>query len=499
MTSADACEELRQRFQRLSRIEHAMSYLGWDQMVMMPSNGMQGRADAIAELAGIHHDLLTASDMESLFSSAQPGQTEGELESLEEMQRIWQLETCLPAELVKAKVMAGSRCEHGWRTQKANNDWSGFLANFNEVVDLSREEARLRQQATVDCPTPYDALLAVHCTGDSRELIDGVFDELREKLPDLLQEVMAVQKNIDVSAPVGKFDTTAQLHINEALMDALGFDFDAGRLDQSMHPFSMGTAGDLRITTRFRDEEFLDALMATAHETGHASYEGGLPAQWSGLPIGQHRNMCIHESQSLLFEKQLFLSKGFLQGFLPTIVKRFPQVTQSVDEIWSYATRVQPEFIRVEANEVTYPLHVLLRYEIERALIDGDIEARDIPDIWRSKMIEFMGLDVGENHAQGCLQDIHWSDGTFGYFPSYTLGAVNAAQLFAAIKQDHPDWQTRFQRLDIAFIGDWLKERIWSKGRFLSSQEIMRQASGETTNSRFFLEHLHSRYIERNY
>ncbi len=499
MVSTVAYEELQQRFQRLSRIEHAMSYLSWDQMVMMPPGGMQGRADAMAELAGMHHDLLTASDMQSLFSDALPGETEGADKNLKEMHRLWQQETCLPAELVKARVVAGSRCEHGWRTQKADNDWAGFLANFEEVVDLSREEARLRQQAATDCPTPYDALLAVHCAGDTRELVDGVFDELREKLPGLLKEVMTLQEKHKAKVPSGIFDTTKQLEVNEALMRALGFDFAAGRLDQSMHPFSMGSAGDLRITTRFREDEFLDALMATAHETGHASYESGLPQQWSGLPVGQHRNMCIHESQSLLFEKQIFLSLPFLEGFLPTIKEQFQQIDNSASEIWNYATHVQPEFIRVEANEVTYPLHVLLRYEIERSLINGDIEAREIPELWRAKMLDFMGLDVGDNHAIGCLQDIHWSDGTFGYFPSYTVGAVNAAQLFAAIKRDHPDWQDRFRRLDIGFIRDWLAERIWSKGRLLTSQEIMQHASGEVTNSRYFLEHLQSRYLDRNY
>ncbi len=499
MANVSAYDKLQERFQRLSRIEHAMSYLGWDQMVMMPSGGMQGRADAIAELAGIHHDLLTATDMQSLFNDAKASGAEGVAKSLQEMQRLWQQETCLPAELVKARVVAGSRCEHGWRTQKAANDWSGFLANFEEVVALSREEARLRQEAAPDCPTPYDALLAVHCTGDSHELVDSVFDELRVKLPELSKEVMAVQKHHAVEVPAGEFDVSSQLKVNEALMHALGFDFAAGRLDQSMHPFSMGSAGDLRITTRFREDEFLDALMATAHETGHASYESGLPGQWSGLPVGQHRNMCIHESQSLLFEKQIFLSLPFLKGFLPTIKEHLPQVGQGAAEIWNFATRVEPEYIRVEANEVTYPLHVLLRYEIEQALINGDIEARDIPELWRSKLLDFMGLDVGDNHAIGCLQDIHWSDGTFGYFPSYTVGAVNAAQLFAAIKRDHPNWQERFQQLDVMFVREWLQERIWSKGRLLTSQEIMQHASGEATNSRYFLEHLHSRYIERNY
>ena len=496
---SNAFDQLTERFERLSRLGHAASYLSWDQMVMMPSAGVDARAASLAELAAVRHETLTAPEVEELFSSAEASVSSEQQRSLEEMQRVWRQQTCLPAKLVKAQIIAGSRCEHGWRTQKSANDWSGFLANFQPVVDLAKEEAQLRQAAGDDIATPYDALLDLHCSGDSKALIDSVFSELREKLPSLLQEVMEKQRSRKSYKLDGTYDLDAQRKLNESLMRKLGFDFNAGRLDVSMHPFSMGSAGDLRITTRFRDDEFLDAMMATAHETGHASYEGGLPSQWADLPIGQHRNMCIHESQSLLFEKQIFLSKTFMSGICAEIQSHFPTEEFSADDLWLSATHVAPEFIRVEANEVTYPLHVLLRYEIESALINGEIEARDIPDIWQEKMQEFLGLDVAGEHSRGCMQDIHWSDGTFGYFPSYTVGAVNAAQLFNTIKREHSDWQTSFGNGDVSFVRDWLQEKIWSKGCTLSSQGLMEHATGETTTPRYYLEHLRARYVDESY
>ena len=494
-----AFEQLTERFQRLSRIGHAASYLSWDQMVMMPSSGVDARAASLAELAAIGHETLTSPEVEELFADADASASAEERDSLAEMQRVWRQQTCLPAKLVKEKIIAGSRCEHGWRTQKSANDWQGFLANFQTVVDLAIDEAQLRQAANDNIATPYDALLDLHCSGDSKALIDSVFSVLREKLPPLLQEVMEKQRSRKSYKVDGSYDVNAQRMLNESLMRKLGFDFNAGRLDVSMHPFSMGSAGDLRITTRFRDDEFLDAMMATAHETGHASYEGGLPTQWADLPIGQHRNMCIHESQSLLFEKQIFLSKTFMSGFCAEIQSHFPAQRFEAEDLWLAATHVAPEFIRVEANEVTYPLHVLLRYEIESALINGEIQARDIPDLWQQKMSDFLGLDVAGDHARGCMQDIHWSDGTFGYFPSYTVGAVNAAQIFNAIKREHSDWQTSFSKGDVSFVRDWLLRKIWSKGCTLSSQALMEHATGEGTTPDYYLEHLRARYVDESY
>ena len=494
-------ESLTEHFQKLSRLEHAMTYLSWDQMVVMPEHGVSKRADAIAELAAIHHELLTASDLEDKFSTASAEANGDVALSLREMKRVWSQATCLPAELVKAKIKAGSRCEHGWRTQRSANDWQGFLANFEEVLELGREEARLRQASDPErLATPYDAMLDLHCTGDSKALIDSVFQRLRDELPGLLTEVVEKQKADSPLIISGEFASELQQQLNRELMLNLGFDFQAGRLDESMHPFSTGGAGDLRITTRFTNDGFLDALLATAHETGHASYEGGLPAAWQGLPVGGFRNMSIHESQSLLFEKQIFLSRAFMTFFTPRIHSVLPQTAaHGSDELWQLATRVKPGYIRVDADEVTYPLHVMLRYEIESALINGELNAADIPDCWNEKMQSYLGLSTDGNYTDGCLQDIHWTDGAFGYFPSYTLGALNGAQIFATIKGEYGDWQDRLAKGDTVFIRDWLQQKIWSQGCLLESQPLMQAATGQGTSPDAYLKHLRERYLHDAY
>lgn len=495
-----AYDALVEKFRQLAQLDHAMTFLQWDQLVMMPPAGNDSRGQAIAELASLRHELLTSEAVGGLIEAAKGQVTEPPIrQSLLEMEREWRQAVCLPASLVKAQSLAGSTCEHGWRSQRKENNWPGFVENFREVVKLSREEARLRQEAEPErLATPYDALLDLYCTGDSSEFIREVFAGLRSDLPKLLTEVLERQQ----AAPElqGDFPVPAQKALSEKLMACLGFDFNAGRLDVSMHPFSTGDRGDQRITTRYRENGFLEALTGTAHETGHASYEAGLPLEWDNLPVGQARNMCIHESQSLLFEKQLFLCRPFLKFFTPHIHALLPQASGfDAEQIWRAATRVTPSLIRVEADEVTYPLHVILRFEIESELINGTIEPDDIPEMWNERMQRYLGLDTTGNYRDGCLQDIHWTDGSFGYFPSYTLGALNAAQLFAAIRTRNPDWQARVERGEIGFIREWLAANIWSKASTKESQELMREATGETTNPRYFLDHVRSRYLGRDW
>ncbi len=493
---------LTEHFQRLSRLEHAMTFLQWDQLVMMPPGGNESRSKAIAELMYMHHEMLTDPKVREYFEKLEEENHGGEeSKSTREMRRSWRQAICVPADLVKAKSLAGSKCEHAWRTQSKNNDWAGFLDNFKEVVNLSRQEARARWEAEPGVHlTPYDALLDLYCTGDSTTMIGEVFSGLKEELPGLIQEVVAKQKKEPQTSLSGTYPIAQLKNLSHQLMRTLGFDFEKGRLDESMHPFSTGDKGDQRITTRYREPDFAEALQATAHETGHASYEGGLPVEWEGLPVGQARNMCIHESQSLLFEKQLFLSRPFIEFFTQTIHEHLPS-TSSIDsmQMWRAFTKVEPSFIRVEADEVTYPMHVILRFEIESALINGTIEAKDIPETWDSKMQEYLGIETTGNYKDGCMQDIHWTDGSFGYFPSYTLGAVNAAQLFRTIRRNHTDWQARLEKGEVDFVSQWLAANIWSKGSRLESQELMKSATGEGTNAQYFLEHIRSRYLENQY
>jgi len=497
----NAYEELEKHFQRLARIEHAMTFLQWDQLVMMPPGGSEARARAIAELAAMHHERLTAPQLGELIGEAdqQPLDTVRR-RSLLEMVRVWRRAVCLSADLVKAKSLAGSKCENGWRTQRRENDWRGFLGNFREVVDLAREEARARRAAEPErFTTPYDALLDLYCTGDDSDFIRHVFTELKRQLPELLDRVPDRQPE-GLADLAGTYPLEAQERLNRKLMTCLGFDFNAGRLDVSLHPFSTGDRGDHRITTRFRETGFVDALMATAHETGHAAYESGLPAETDGLPVGRARNLCLHESQSLLFEKHLFQSRSFIDFFAGQVRNALPSARKfSGGDIWSASAHVTPGLIRIEADEVTYPLHVILRFEIERDLINAALEPVDIPEIWDEKMQAYLGLSTRGNDTDGCLQDIHWTDGSFGYFPSYTIGALNAAQLFAAIRRQYPDWPERLGRGEVSFVRDWLEEKVWRKGASMDSQEIMREATGETTGPAAFLEHLHARYLDRAY
>jgi carboxypeptidase Taq len=489
-------------FQRLARLQHAITFLQWDQLVMMPTHGNKSRSQAITELVGLHHEMLTAPELVDHFDQAgNEDLTSLENRSLLEMEREWRRASCVPAELVRAKSLAGLRCEHGWREQRKENDWDGFLKNFKEVVDLSRQEARVRQEADPDrFETPYDALLDLYCTGDNSQLITTVFRELKKELPVLMEEVMDSQSREKAVAIEGKFSLSNQKELCRELMVLLGFDFSRGRLDESMHPFSTGDHGDNRITTRYREDEFVEALQATAHETGHASYENGLPEEWRGLPVGQARNMCLHESQSLLFEKQIFLARPFFGYFSKFIHAAFPQLVDlSGDQIWHGITQVKPNLIRIEADELTYPMHIILRYEIENALINGELGPEEIPDAWNEKMQQYLGISTEGNFRDGCLQDIHWTDGSFGYFPSYTLGAVNGAQIFRIIKERYGDWQERLNRGDVGFILDWLASEIWQKGSVLESQDLLMAATGESTNPTYFLDHIKARYLKRQY
>lgn len=489
---------LEEQFRKLARINHALTFLQWDHMVMMPPGGSEPRARAMAELTALHHELLISTRTADLLHEATAEITAGvQLRSLQEMEREYQRAVCLPLDLVKAQSLAGSKCEHGWRSQRRENDWAGFLTNFTEVVELAREEAEIRRDVTPGgFPTAYDAMLDLYCTGDSNSFISDVFVTLKNVLPGLVQEVVDKQKGEAPPDLRGHYPLDQQRLLNQELMQCLGFNLNEGRLDVSSHPFSTGCRGDQRITTRFRTTDFLDALLATAHESGHAAYESGLPVTWDGLPAGSARNMCLHESQSLLFEKQLFLSRPFLSFFSSTIQGLLPGAAPfDGAELWAAATRVQPSYNRVEADEVTYPLHVILRYEIESSLINKAIQAADIPLLWDEKMQEYFGLSTAGNYRDGCLQDMHWSDGSFGYFPSYTIGALNAAQLFAAIRRDYPDWQERLALGDVHFIRHFLEQAIWSKGSTMDSQDIIRLATGESTNPDYFLRHIRERYL----
>lgn len=330
----------------------------------------------------------------------------------------------------------------------------------------------------------------------TRARLDETFGELKTWLPDLLQQVVEKQAQQTVVTPQGPFALPAQRQLGLSIMETLGFDFNHGRLDISAHPFCGGVPEDVRITTRYNENEFLSALMGVIHETGHARYEQNLPQQWRGQPVALARSTAIHESQSLFMEMQLGRSREFLQRILPQVTATFgDQPALQADNFVRLTQQVKPGLIRVDADELSYPAHVILRYEIEQALIEGEIEVEDIPALWDEKMMQSLGLDTRGNYRDGCMQDIHWTDGAFGYFPTYTLGAMYAAQLFRSVHLAIPQLSELIQHGELQPVFDWLQQNIWQHGSRFSTDQLLINATGEALNPAFFRQHLEQRYL----
>ncbi len=486
--------ELCRTWQRLYRYNHAASILGWDRNAMMPAKGNDARAAAEAELQALIHRTRTDPKLAEQLRAAE-GEALDDIEraNLREMRRDWRDANALPEALVEAKSLAAAQCEHAWRTQRGNNDWNGFLDNFRDVVRLAREEAQLL--ADDSGLSRYDALMDRYEPGVRAADIDRIFGDVKQWLPQLIARVQAKQGNDRVTEPVGPFPAAAQRALNLEIMQQLGFDFDGGRLDESAHPFTGGVPEDVRLTTRYNEDSFVQSLMGTIHETGHARFEQNLPREWLSQPVGVARSYGIHESQSLSFEMQLARSREFTGFIAPLLTKHFgSQPAFDPDNLYRLLTRVKPGLIRVNADEVTYPAHIILRYEIERPLIEGEIEPEDIPALWDDKMQTLLGQDTRGNFKDGCLQDVHWSGGAFGYFPSYTLGAMYAAQWFAAIRRATPDLDARIAVGDFAPVFEWLKANVWSQASRWQTPELVQKASGEALNPAHFRAHLEKRY-----
>ncbi len=490
-----AYESLVTSFTKLYRYQHLASIVAWDQAAMMPSNGNDARSAAMAELAVLLHDTLTAPQLASALEAAKAETSDPEqAASVREMARQWRAANVLPASLVEAKSLAGTRCEHAWRTQRKANDWAGFLENWRPLVRYVREEAKLLSEATG--LSRYDALVDRYEPGMTTAVIEPMFADLKRWLPTLIQDVIEKQRGENVILPEGPFPVDAQRALGLEIMGLLGFDFEGGRLDTSTHPFCGGVAEDVRITTRYDEHDFIGAMMGVVHETGHARYEQRLPRSWVHLPLGQARSMGIHESQSLSFEMQLGRSRPFLALIAPLVRKHLgDQPAFSVENLAAIYTRVRTGLVRTESDELTYPMHIILRFEIERAIVEGQIECEDVPALWDEKMRAYLGQDTRGNYTNGCLQDIHWTDGAFGYFPSYTLGAMYAAQYFAAVRAQTPDLDAKIAAGDLAPIFGWLEDKIWSQASRWETPELIERATGGPLTASHFERHLRTRYL----
>ena len=490
-------DELRARFERISHLNNAASILNCDEATVMPAGGAESRNHALAELGRVRQDLAADPAIATWLAATGAEQDPWVLANLREMRRSFEENTVVPPDLNRRLLLARMTGEQAWRTARAANDWAGFKPHFTEILKLTRE--MLGHVAHVRKLSIYDAALSLYSPGLDTATVDHLFGQIKTFLPGLIREVVARQGKQTVLTPEGPFSVEAQRALGVELMGTLGFSFDHGRLDVSHHPFCGGTPRDVRITTRYAEDQFLSSLMGILHETGHALYEQNLPAAWLTQPVGHAAGMAVHESQSLIHEMQICRSPEFVAFAGPKIRARFGAVVKnpaSLDDanLARLVTRVRPGLIRVDADEVTYPAHVILRYELELALLKGDLSVDDLPAAWNQKMTEYLGLTTLGNDRDGCLQDVHWPAGLFGYFPAYTFGAVIAAQMFAKARQAHPDLPAQIARGEFKTIRDWLRDNVWSWGARYTTLDLVERAAGPLKVDAFRA-HLERRYL----
>ena len=489
-----AYRTLEERFKRLSDIGGALAVLEWDQQVMMPRGGNETRAEQVATLRQMAHELLTDERTGGLLgeAEAQPERLDAwQRANLREMRRAYARSIALEPALVAALARATARAEMIWRDARANADFKALEPALAEVLRLTREEAAAKAQALG--LGLYDALLDGYESGMRAAQIDALLDPLAAFLPDFLEQVLARQ-----AAPLpleGPFEVTRQMALGRRLMTQLGFDFEHGRLDESAHPFCGGVPDDIRLTARYEEADVTSGLMAILHETGHALYNAGLPKTWRHQPVGKPGGFAVHESQSLLIEMQVCRSPAFLRYLAPLLASTFGRgdPALSADNLYRRAIFVERGYIRVDADEVTYPLHVILRYRLEKALLAGDLEVADLPGAWAEGTQELLGLRP-PNDRLGCLQDIHWPAGAIGYFPCYTLGAMVAAQLFAAGEATEPEILPAVERGDFRPLLGWLRAHVHEQGRLMDMPELLTRATGRPLELQPFLDHLRARY-----
>jgi carboxypeptidase Taq len=493
-----AYHELEAHFRRVAAIEEAIGVLHWDSATMMPSGGAATRAEQLAALSLLAHQQLTAVEIGDLLDIAE---AEGEKldrwqsANLREMRRRQRHATALPPDLVEAIARVSSECETVWRQARPADDFAAVRPKLEEMLQRQREVAQAK--AALFEVGPFEALLDRYEPGGRVEMIDRLFAEIEAFLPDLIEMVLDQQATAPPPAdPPGPFSIAAQREAAVQLMAAVGFDFAHGRLDVSAHPFSSGAPDDVRITTRYDERDFSKALMATLHETGHALYKRNLPRRWRLQPVGAARGMAVHESQSLLLEMQVCRSPAFMKFAAPLLREVFGGSGADWDPeaLYRRQIRVRRGLIRVDADEVTYPVHVILRYRLEQAMLAGDLAINDLPSAWSEGLRRLLGI-APEDDRDGCLQDVHWFDGSWGYFPTYTLGALIAAQMFAAARAAMPELDDLIAAGDFKPLYTWLAERVHGVGSLLSTAELVEHATGRPLGTESFERHLRARYL----
>ena len=498
MMPEQAYQELLQRTRELALIGSSSAVLGWDQEVNMPAKGAEWRAEQQAYLSGLAHRKGTDPAIDDLLRTIEESDLVSDPLSdaavnVREWRREYDRATKLPTEFVEEFSRTASLAQHVWAEARAKADFSLYAPKLGELIELTKQKAEYYGYDD----QPYDALLEGFEPGEKTENVKRLFAGLREELVPFLQELVNAPKQPDPTIVEERdYPVERQRILGEMASAAFGLDYASARLDVSTHPFSTNLGpGDQRITTRFAPRNFGDSFFSILHETGHALYEQNLPDEFFGLPRGEAVSLGIHESQSRTWENLVGRSEAYWRYFYPITRQMFPKTLAdvSMEEFHFAVNAVKPGYIRVDADEVTYNLHIMLRFEIEQAIINEGLPVEDIPATWNALFKEYLGLDVPDD-SKGVLQDIHWSFGAIGYFPTYALGNLYGAQFFAQARKDIPDLDDQFAAGNFEPLLNWLREHIYQHGMRYRAHELVQVITGEALSYKPLMSYLRDKY-----
>jgi carboxypeptidase Taq len=491
-----ALDHLTQEFKDIATLGSCEAILSWDEVTYMPSGGAEHRANQKALLAGMFHKKATASTIGDWLSEVESSDIMGNGDpvsaNVRELRRQYDKMVKLPESLVTEFTRVTSLAHQVWVDARKNNDFKAFLPSLEKIIDLSRQKA----EAIGYTEEPYDALMDDYEPNTTSKQVEEVFTALRADLVPVLEKIMGGSKKPPVEIVERTYPVDMQKTFVEEAARAIGYNFDAGRLDITTHPFCTQIGpGDVRITTRYNENRFNDAFFGVLHEAGHGIYEQNLPKDQFGLPMGEACSLGIHESQSRMWENFVGRSHAFWEFLYPQAQRSFAAALKDTDlDDFHFAINdVRPSYIRVEADEVTYNLHIMLRFEMELALIRGDLKAADAPAAWNEKFKNYFGIDIPDD-TKGCLQDVHWSAGLFGYFPTYALGNLYAAQFFAKADAELGGLQDQFRQGSFDNLRNWLQENIHQHGRRYPAPELVQRVTGKPLSAAPLIEYLKAKF-----
>ena len=485
---------INERARELAVVQSAAEVIAWDQETYMPSQANDHRAKQLSWLAARAHDMATCDAWRRDLEDAENSDTGSHAKltaNLRELRRQFERATKLPTALVARESSATSLAKHAWAVAREKSDFKAFAPHLEELLEIAREKAALWGYAN----EPYDALLEGYERGTSTAAVATLFDQLRPEIRSIAAAAVEKSKQQSINLPAGHYPVAAQQKLNQQIAESIGFDFTAGRIDTTAHPFCT-TLGphDVRLTTRYDENDFTSSLFGVLHEAGHGLYEQGLPTDDFGLPSGAAVSLGIHESQSRLWENHVGRSREFWQKWYPVAQEIFPQLNAfPLDDFLRFIRNAAFSAIRVEADEATYDLHILLRFDIERRMLNGSLCVNDVPAAWNDGFRELFGF-TPKNDREGCLQDIHWSMGGLGYFPTYTLGNIHAASLFACAQSD-ANIASAIAVANYAPLLAWLRQNIHAHGSSLDPSDLIQQATGKHPSSEDYIKHLTHRYL----